>query len=76
MPFRHIQVRRREDDIIDSGNTVEKNKCIQKKIDYLNCVKSHPRQYDCFAGKVNKNKCTPLFWNWWKTCDNTKKKYT
>ncbi len=76
MSFRHIIVRMRDDDIINARNTVEKNKCILKKMDYLNCVKSHPRQYDCFAGKINKNKCTQLFWNWYKICKDTKNIHT
>ena len=66
----------RDDDIINARNTVEKNKCILKKMDYLNCVKSHPRQYDCFAGKINENKCTQLFWNWYKICKDTKNIHT
>jgi hypothetical protein len=64
----------RDKDIIGNNNTEEKNRCIQKKLDYLNCVKTHPRNIDDLSGELQKNKCTQLFWNWYNVCYDPKNK--
>jgi hypothetical protein len=75
MSFRHILVRMLDDDIVGINNTEEKNRCIQKKLDYLNCVESYPRQHDYLTGNLQKNNCTQLFWNWYTACYEPKNKY-
>jgi hypothetical protein len=68
MSFKHILVRLNDEDVVDSNNTIEQNKCIQKKKDYLDCVKLYPKNHDYFSGKLTKNRCTQLFWNWYNNC--------
>lgn len=75
MSSKHILVYQRDCDIIDINNTNKKNRCIQKKMDYLNCINSYPRQDGEFNEKLQNNKCNHLFWNWYTVCYEPKNKY-
>ena len=68
MPFKHIMVLLNDDDIVDDTTPIKKNVCIHKKQDYLECIKSYPKDYNHFSDKIIKNNCTQLFWNWYYNC--------
>ena len=71
---RHIIVKKRDSDFISQNYSDKKNRCIQKKDDYLSCVKSYPRIVNRESFTIYKNKCSSLFWNWYKNCYDSPKK--
>lgn len=75
MPSKHILVYMRDNDIINVNNTNKKNRCIQKKLDYLDCLKYDFSQNYEFNDTLQKNKCNQLFWNWYAACYESKNKY-
>lgn len=70
---RHIIVTKRDSDFISQCNSDKKNRCIQKKDDYLSCVKSYPRIVNHKSFTIYKNNCNSLFWNWYKNCYDSPK---
>ena len=70
---RHIIVKKRDSDFISQNYSDKKNRCIQKKDDYLSCVKSYPRIFNRNSFTIYKNKCSSLFWNWYKNCYDSPK---
>lgn len=47
---------------------MKKEKCINKRRDFLECVNYYPRN-GTNGNKEFPKKCTQLFWNWFKDCD-------
>ena len=60
------------DDELNVLNNKKFIKCISIKKDFVDCVNSHPREYNPTSNLPMQNKCSQLFWNWYSNCDKKK----